>query len=160
MTDAASSTKPWPPMIYGGATLVGLALHALRPLPLWTGAQALSVGAAALVAACGAACFIAASGQFRRAGTPVAPMAPTTAIVSGGIYRWSRNPIYLGFSLILLGFAIGLREGWFLVALPFAVYGVTKLAIEPEERYLEARFGAAYLDYKAKTARWLGAPAF
>ena len=84
----------------------------------------------------------------------MAPSKPSTALITGGIYRWIRNPMYLGLSLMLLGVGVALGSLWFFVALPIAIFAVTKLAIEPEERYLEEKFGTAYLEYKSRVRRW------
>jgi protein-S-isoprenylcysteine O-methyltransferase Ste14 len=92
---------------------------------------------------------------LRRQGTTVLPDAGATALVTSGPYRRFRNPIYLADCLILLGIAELTKNIWFVIgAAVFAVL-VTLLAILPEERHLERRFGAAYLDYKAGTRRWL-----
>ena len=83
------------------------------------------------------------------------PDAGATTLVTNGPYRRFRNPIYLADCLILLGIAEVTKNVWFVVAA--VVFGVlvTWLAILPEERYLERRFGRAYLDYKAKSRRWI-----
>ena len=80
---------------------------------------------------------------FKRARTAVLPTRPTTAIVTGGPYRFTRNPMYLGMSLGLAGCAGAFNSWWFVIALPIAMLAVTKLAIEPEEAYLERKFGSA-----------------
>ncbi len=85
----------------------------------------------------------------------MAPTKPSTALVTNGIYRWTRNPMYLGLSLILLGIGFATGSLWFLMGLPMAILAVTKLAIEREERYLAEKFGAAYLDYKSRVRRWI-----
>ena len=78
-----------------------------------------------------------------------------TTLVTSGPFRRFRNPIYLADCLILLGLAELTKNVWFVIgAVVFAVL-VTWLAILPEERHLERRFGEAYLDYKAKSRRWL-----
>jgi len=84
----------------------------------------------------------------------VAPTKASTALVTDGIYSWTRNPMYLGLSLILVGIGLATGSAWFLVALPIAVFAVTKLAIEPEEVYLANKFGAAYEAYKSRVRRW------
>ena len=91
---------------------------------------------------------------FLIARTGTLPISPTSTIVSTGIYRWTRNPMYLGMSLVTAGLAFLLGSLWFLIVLPLAVYAVTKLAIEPEEAYLQRKFGQTYLDYKNKVRRW------
>jgi protein-S-isoprenylcysteine O-methyltransferase Ste14 len=95
--------------------------------------------------------------QFRRAGTTVNPMAPhkASAVVSSGIYRVSRNPMYLGFALALLGVAAWTcaLTGYCLV-LGFCWY-LTRFQIIPEEQALLAAFGDEFTRYKASVRRWL-----
>jgi protein-S-isoprenylcysteine O-methyltransferase Ste14 len=92
---------------------------------------------------------------IRRGGTAVETVKPTTAIVANGPYRWTRNPIYLGMMLGLIGFAIGFDTLWLLVAL-VAFYLVIRYGvIAREEAYLERKFGGTYLDYKSRVRRWL-----
>jgi protein-S-isoprenylcysteine O-methyltransferase Ste14 len=152
----ASSRVPWPPIIYGAAFLAGLALHGLYPLPFapesLQRANRVS-GIAILILA--ALVGIAAEWKFFRAGTATLPTSPTTALVTTGIYGWSRNPMYLAMSLGLSGFGLLWNDLWFLLALPAAMYAVTKLAIEPEEAYLTAKFGAQYREYCRMVGRWL-----
>jgi protein-S-isoprenylcysteine O-methyltransferase Ste14 len=152
----ASSSFIWPPTIYGSATLLAGLLSWLNPWPF----EAYEVRIAALIAGVlvfclGGASALAAEISFKRAGTAVLPTRPTTAIVDTGIYRYTRNPMYLGMSLALLGIGLALNQLWFLLALPAAVFAVTKLAIEREEAYLAEKFGVNYLAYKAKVRRWL-----
>jgi len=151
----ASSRFVWPPTIYGLAAIVSALLTWLVParfLAAPIAGAAWVVGIAVIVAAL--LIVLAAGRLFKRAATPVAPTKPSTALVTGGIYRWVRNPMYVGLSLILLGIGIATGSVWFLIALPIAVLAVTKLAIEPEERYLAEKFGAAYLEYKSRVRRW------
>jgi protein-S-isoprenylcysteine O-methyltransferase Ste14 len=75
--------------------------------------------------------------------------------VRTGPFRYSRNPIYLAFSLLHLGIAIWLNSLWLLATLVVAVALMDFVVIRKEERYLERRFGAEYLDYKASVRRWL-----
>jgi protein-S-isoprenylcysteine O-methyltransferase Ste14 len=84
----------------------------------------------------------------------VPPTKPSTALVTDGIYRRTRNPMYLGLSLILFGIAFAADSLWFLIVLTIAIFAVTKLAIEPEERYLADLFGTPYRDYKSRVRRW------
>jgi protein-S-isoprenylcysteine O-methyltransferase Ste14 len=93
--------------------------------------------------------------QLRAAGTPVPGNRPTTAIVRTGPYRFGRNPIYLAFSLLHLGIAIWIDSLWLMASLVAAVALMALVVIPREERYLERRFGAEYLDYKASARRWL-----
>jgi protein-S-isoprenylcysteine O-methyltransferase Ste14 len=94
---------------------------------------------------------------FFSARTTVDPMHPETAssLVTSGVYKWSRNPMYLGFALILIAWSLYLANAAaFVVAVAFVVY-MTRFQIIPEERILEAKFGPAFLNYRAKTRRWL-----
>jgi protein-S-isoprenylcysteine O-methyltransferase Ste14 len=100
------------------------------------------------------ALFVASARQFKVAGTPVPGNQPTTAIVQSGPYRFSRNPIYLAFSILMLGIACWLNSLWLLGTLAAAVSLMSLLVIPREERYLERRFNAEYQEYKAKVRRW------
>ena len=92
---------------------------------------------------------------FSRAGTRVETVKPTTAIVANGPYRWTRNPIYLGMMLGLVGLAIAFDTLWLLVAL-IAFYLVIRYGVVArEEVYLERTFGSMYLDYKSRVRRWI-----
>ncbi len=94
---------------------------------------------------------------FRKAKTTINPLQPerSTQIVSTGVYRVTRNPMYLGMALMLLGLAVYLASPWALLGpLAFAAY-LTRFQIRPEEQALTARFGAAYTTYCAQVRRWL-----
>lgn len=121
------------------------------PLPeLSTGLRALG-GAVMLL---GVGLNIAATRGFDRVGTPVRPMSPPRALVTGGVYRITRNPMYLGLALILAGAAGALSSSWaFLMVLPF-VLAMHRL-IRREEAFLESVFGDPYQTYKANVRRWL-----
>jgi protein-S-isoprenylcysteine O-methyltransferase Ste14 len=152
----ASSPVPWPPIIYGSAALAAAILTWFGPP--WnfggTGVTAIRILGGILILSA-VALIMLAGGQFHKAGTPVPPIEPTSIIVSTGVYRYSRNPMYLGMSLMMLGLAFVTTSLWFLVATPLAMVAVTKLAIEREEAYLERKFGRGYLDYKERVRRWL-----
>ena len=112
---------------------------------------------AATIAVAGA--VIAASGviSFRRAKTTVNPMKPAAAssLVEFGIYSISRNPMYLGFFLLLVGWAIHLSNAAALVALPLFILYMNRFQIKPEEEILAALFGQAFEEYKSRVSRWL-----
>jgi protein-S-isoprenylcysteine O-methyltransferase Ste14 len=91
---------------------------------------------------------------FRAAGTPVPGNRPTTAIVGVGPYRFSRNPIYLAFSLFQAGVALVVNDAWVLVTLLPAIAVMSLVVIPREERYLEARFGEEYASYRRGVRRW------
>lgn len=105
--------------------------------------------------AAGLALLVWAVWTLRRHGTTVLPDKAADVLVTDGPFRFRRNPIYVADILILFGIAELTQNVWFVIlALPFAVL-VTWLAILPEERHLEERFGDAYRDYKARTRRWI-----
>jgi len=94
---------------------------------------------------------------FQRAGTTVNPLRPdlVTSLVTSGIYRYTRNPMYLGHSTILLGWALYLHNMAALMALPAFVLYITRFQILPEERHLSARFPDAYAAFCMQASRWL-----
>ena len=112
---------------------------------------------AALLAAGGV--FIAVAGviSFRQASTSVDPTAPerTTSIVSSGIYRSSRNPMYLGFALCLTAWAVWLENPPAFLVLPGFVLYMNLFQIRPEERLLSEKFGSEYTRYCQSVRRWL-----
>lgn len=95
--------------------------------------------------------------SFYRAKTTVNPLKPasTSTIVQTGIYRFSRNPMYLGMLLVLLGFALYLMHPVAFLVLPAFVAYLTRYQIIPEERHLAARFGAEYTSYVSRVRRWI-----
>ena len=101
------------------------------------------------------ALFIAAVRTFRAAGTPIPGNRPTTTVVRHGPYRFSRNPIYLAFSLLELGIALWVGSAWVLATLVGAVALMSFVVIPREERYLGARFPSEYLPYQASVRRWI-----
>jgi protein-S-isoprenylcysteine O-methyltransferase Ste14 len=94
---------------------------------------------------------------FRRADTTVDPRVPqqTSSLVIRGIYRFSRNPMYLGFLLLLAAWACYLMSTAAFVLLPLFVWYMNRFQIAPEERYLLQKFGADYQAYTAQVRRWL-----
>ncbi|WP_445504408.1 methyltransferase family protein [Microvirga sp. G4-2] len=143
-----------PPLAWGLAILVGLALDWLVPLPFlpadwpagWLGGPvsllALVLGIWAVV-------------TMTKAGSNVPTNRPTTTIVESGPYQFTRNPIYLGMFLVLVGLAIAFDNLWLLLMLaPFALvirYGV----VACEEAYLDRKFGDVYRGYRSRVRRWL-----
>ncbi len=95
--------------------------------------------------------------SFRMAKTTVNPMKPesSSALVVSGIYRWTRNPMYLGFLWILLGWGIYLSNVPAYVVLPGFVLYMNRFQIEPEERALLRLFGRAFAEYRARVRKWI-----
>lgn len=142
-----------PPLVYLISLASGAVIQLATPLPFVPGWLTGPLGAPLVVVAI--ALFSYSVGKFRAAGTPVPARAPTTVIVRTGPYRFSRNPIYLAFSLLQLGIAIWVNSMWLLATLVVAVALMHYVVIPREEQYLERKFGAEYLDYKASVRRWL-----
>ncbi len=140
-------------MIYLAALAVGFGLQALLPsTPIPDGLAWTLGGAMLLVGIWFLGSFFAA---LRGAGTPVDPYRATTAIVTSGPYRLSRNPGYLGMALVYAGICLLSEVLWALVLLAPALIAIDRGVIAREERYLERKFGPEYLGYKARTRRWL-----
>ena len=97
----------------------------------------------------------AAAGYFRRLGTAVEPWKPSTVLATDGLYRFSRNPIYLGFAITYVGLAVAMDSVLVLLLLIPCLWVVDRFVIAREERYLSARFGADYDAYRARVRRWL-----
>ncbi len=95
--------------------------------------------------------------SFRRAKTTVNPMKPesSSSLVISGIYKLSRNPMYLGFLLVLVGWAVFLSNALAFVFVPAFIFYMNRFQIDPEERALGGKFGQEFLDYKSQVRRWL-----
>jgi protein-S-isoprenylcysteine O-methyltransferase Ste14 len=142
-----------PPLLYAITLGIGLLLQWALPIgDLQTGLT-LTVGLAlfALGSVLGTWFLI----TFVRARTPVDVSKPTTRIVTWGPFRFSRNPGYLSLTVMYCGLAIAAGSVWALALLPAVGHLVRHAVIEREERYLERKFGDEYLDYKARTRRWV-----
>lgn len=142
-----------PPLIYLAALLLGVALDALWPAPLLSGTAQYWVGGA--IIAFSFALVIPCFAQFRRAGTTVPTETPSTALVSHGPYRYSRNPIYVALSLLYAGIAVTADNVWMLGILVPVLAIMTFGVIKREEAYLERTFGDEYRAYRARVRRWL-----
>jgi len=93
--------------------------------------------------------------EFRKAGTTILPHGSVSSIVTSGVYRFTRNPIYLGFTLMLIGFPLNSGTYWGLILAPVFILTMNSLVIEREEAYLEKKFGDVYTGYKSRVRRWL-----
>lgn len=147
---------PWPPIIYIAAAALALLLHHFVPLP-WTGGfLRYPIAAIGLCFICAAiALEIVTALTFRRHRTTILPHRAATALITDGPFAKSRNPIYTGNTMLLLGAGLLTGIAWLVIAAPLAALTVQKLAIEREERHLAARFGAEWQAYAARTPRWL-----
>ncbi len=142
-----------PPLIYLGFLALGFGLDYFWPVAVLPDRVQYFAGAALMVLA--AAIVVPAFRQFLKAGTNIPPHQLTLAIVSAGPYRYSRNPMYIALSLLYAGIGVAADNLWVVVLLVPLLAVVRTGVIAREERYLEAKFGEAYLRYKAKVRRWL-----
>ena len=151
--DVANLGLVRPPFVYLGSIALGLVLHLLWPARLVPPPVGAPVGAIVTVLAI--ALFVSAVRTLRATGTPIPGNRPTTAIVRTGPYRFSRNPIYLAFSLVQLGLSLWVNSLALLITLIPAVALMWLVVIPREERYLEARFPSEYSPYRVSVRRWL-----
>jgi protein-S-isoprenylcysteine O-methyltransferase Ste14 len=142
-----------PPLIYLVSIGAGVLLHLAWPEPMLPADLPAFAPLTLVVGAVGI--FVLSTRRFQEAGTPVPGNKPTTAIVRTGPYRFTRNPIYLAFTLLQLGISLWVNSAWLLVTLLIAASVMNYLVIPREERYLERRFGEEYLKYKAAVRRWI-----
>lgn len=156
--DAAHKSK-WmiAEVVFGVPFLLGVALQFAVPLAVPPGALRwiLVLAGLALVIA-GVAVIVAARRELARFRQPTDPGYPTSQLVTTGVFAVSRNPLYLGAALLLLGIALALNLLWVVPAVALATVICHYALIVPEERYLAARFGNDYTAYIASVRRWLG----
>ena len=142
-----------PPLIYLVGLGLGFLLDALLPSASLSNALSLPVGVLLIIA--GVALQTSFISAFRRAHTNVNPYKPTKAIVTTGPYRLTRNPGYLGFTLVFSGIAVLTEALWAFAALVPTIALMDRGVIAREERYLERKFGDEYTRYKARVRRWI-----
>ena len=122
------------------------------PLDLPLGVR---IGSASVAGVLGLVLMGGAVVRFRRTGQDPKPWTPTPEIVAAGVYRLTRNPMYLGMAMIQAALGIGLGNGWILVLVPALVAIVHVTAVRHEESYLTRKFGERYTRYKAAVRRWI-----
>jgi protein-S-isoprenylcysteine O-methyltransferase Ste14 len=154
-SDTAGVIAP-PPLIALAALLLGLALDWLIPAYVLTVLLTFHVriflGVALLAAGC--ALPISARNTFIGIGTNVNPFEPARALATEGVYAYVRNPMYVGLAFIVTGLGIALASDWTLVMLVPAMLLMHFGVVAREERYLEAKFGDVYRQYKARVPRY------
>ncbi len=152
MNEETSGVPFPPPLVFGAMLALGLVLGRNAELDARSAAYARTAGTISLVV--GAAVGAAAILDIKRAGSSVNVYKPTTALVTGGVFRFSRNPIYFGLTAAYLGIALRMRSIPGLALLPVALALTDRLVVDPEERYLERRFGDEYRAYRDAVPRW------
>jgi protein-S-isoprenylcysteine O-methyltransferase Ste14 len=142
-----------PPLLFVLPILASLAFEWFVPTSFVHGAFRWILGAIFFLA--GLALNIGGFVIQKRAGTDPIPFNPSTRIVTHGPYRFSRNPMYIGFAWCTLGIAVLVDCVWMLLAVPIGLVLIDRLIITREERYLERKFGDEYLSYKRRVRRWI-----
>lgn len=143
-----------PQALFVAAAVAAVTAHlVIGPLP-WPGWEWLPI-AGAVSAAFGVNFMLGALIAMSQRGTSPLPWKPTAALASHGVYRFSRNPVYLGDVLLLAGFALWFGIGWLLIAALVSMPLATRLVIRHEEAYLAARFPDEWAAYSARVRRWL-----
>ncbi len=147
-----------PPILMLAAAVIMWVLHRRFPLAVWVAPPWHQFGS--VVAAIGIAIGVAAVVRMHQAHTTTSPMDPgkASSLVTDGVFRISRNPIYLGMALLLIGWAIWLGSASPWVIPPIFVVLITAVQIIPEEQALGQRFGEQYRAYQKRVARWIGRP--
>jgi protein-S-isoprenylcysteine O-methyltransferase Ste14 len=141
------------PFLVAGFMLASILLHLALPLPAPAPGLVRPLGLVFVVG--GLLLAGLAALRMRRAHTPVSPHRPSTALVTDGPYGFTRNPIYLGFFLIFLGFTFIAGTLWGMVLAPVLPLTVDRLIISAEETYLQDRFQGDYTQYRSRVRKWL-----
>jgi protein-S-isoprenylcysteine O-methyltransferase Ste14 len=142
-----------PPWVDLGSIGLGVLVHWFWPAQLLPASISVPIGVPLVLVA--VTLFASSVRTFRKAGTPVPGNRPTTIIVRTGPYGFSRNPIYLAFTLLQIGLAAWVNSLGLLITLLPALALMVLVVVPREERYLEARFSSEYLPYKREVRRWL-----
>ncbi len=144
-----------PPLVYLIAVLVGYLLDRyILPLSI-VEQSSMRIAFVVFFAVFGALFLLMSFSHFKRTGQKPEPWTSTPEIVTVGIYRYTRNPMYVGMGLLQLAFAFGLNSLWLVVFAPLSLFVVYLIAIRPEEVYLETKFGDNYREYLRSVRRWL-----
>ena len=144
-----------PPLIFLGLVVIGPLLDRLLGIAPLRIAQPLLTVLIVMLVGAGLAIVLAAIRNFARAGTRVEPWAPSSAIVSDGIYRFTRNPMYLGMAIVMIGLALILSSPSSLLLVVVGVLIIDRFVIGREEVYLEGKFGEEYSAYRRRVRRWI-----
>lgn len=147
---------PWPPIIYGGAILLGALSGYFLPTP-WPGSPSSDFLLAIGVLMIAAAFYIdyLAMHAMGKAKTTIMPNRGSDHLVTSGPFAMSRNPIYVANTMMTIGAALAFGIIWFIPLALLAAWLTQQLAIKREEAHLDARFGKSFRDYARKVRRWI-----
>lgn len=142
-----------PPLVAVSFIVIAYVLGRFVSLPLTASSVVRNIGL--LLAFIGFLLGVGAFLEFRKAHTTLDPHGSVKQVVTSGIYRFTRNPIYLGFCLMVIGVPLTSGIYWGIVLAPFYMIAMNRLVIEREESYLERKFNDRYTSYKSRVRRWL-----
>lgn len=145
-----------PPLFYVASFFLAFALQKLLPLPAGPGPGRTCTVLAVCCFVLGAMAIAPALLRFLRTHNTLVTALPARSLQTGGIYAYSRNPMYTGLLLVYAGLALLKGNWWTLLLMPLLAWVVQRVVILPEERYLQRAFGADYTAYKTKVNRWIG----
>ncbi len=149
---AAGAVVP-PPLFFLGGFILGVVINFFFATPIWPGILVQLLGVLVLVL--GVWLLTSAFRTLARHKTRPDPWEPTAELVQDGPYSFSRNPIYLSFALMYLGFSCIFNSLFALIVFALVLIVVDRKQIQREERYLEAKFNEEYRRYKSKVRRWI-----
>lgn len=154
--NATPNKVPWPPIIYLAAIAIAIVLGLTYPLPWITEPISDLLFAAGWLAVAGVVAIeLSAMRALKRGNTTIRPDKASDHLVTDGAFSFTRNPIYFGNTLLMIGIGLILGSLWFIIMALVAAFATQKLAIEREEKHLLARFGKKYIDYAKKVRRWI-----
>jgi protein-S-isoprenylcysteine O-methyltransferase Ste14 len=142
-----------PPLVFVGFTLLGVGLQYIVPIPFFASPWITVISIVILLA--GLALTIAAVREFRRTGQDPKPWKPSPELVLQGPYLLTRNPMYVGVTIVQIGLGLALGNLWISLLALGALLVVHIIAVLPEEKYLEEKFGDGYRDYRSRVRRYL-----
>ena len=144
-----------PPLVFLSGLLLGWAISryvAPAPIPI---DRSIRLGLSAFIAVCGIGLLVSSRLHFIRTGQSVVPWKPTPELISMGPYRFTRNPMYVGMTLLQIGLGLALNNRWIIAFAVPALLIVHFIAVLPEEKYLSEKFGDSYRTYLTKVRRYL-----
>ena len=147
------NVKIIPPLVYLAGVVIGFVISIWIPTKIASSSLAWTLGGIFLI--CGAVLAGSAILKFKNVDTTVRPDRAASTLVVVGPYRITRNPMYLGLALVYVGIALADQSVWALILLPVVLIIIQHRAIEPEEAFLERRFGPNYTRYKENVRRWI-----
>jgi protein-S-isoprenylcysteine O-methyltransferase Ste14 len=153
-TERGANVQIPPPLVYIAFIVLGALLqYTIAPIPFPGDAWIRIIGA--VIIAAGLALIFSALSVFKKTGQDPKPWTPSPELIVRGPYRWTRNPMYVGLTGFLVGLGLALNNLWFSLLAAIALLVVHFIAVLPEEKYLNEKFGNSYEDYRMKVRRYL-----